>query len=33
LKLSTNKGDTKSKSIAIHTIAFINKNLSNYRWF
>ena len=33
LKLSENKGDTKSKSISIHTNAFTNKNLSNYRWF
>jgi ribosomal protein S7 len=33
LKLSANKGDIKSKSIDIHMSAFINKNLSNYRWF
>ena len=33
LKLSENKGDTKSKSISIHASAFTNKNLSNYRWF
>lgn len=33
LKLSENKGDTKSKSTSIHSSAFANKNLSNYRWF